>query len=208
MGVAEGEGGAVPIVLRQRSGGRSHTASSGSGAPRRSEEYGGRKEGFGRITGNGLRVGGEQRESVHREQQGGSFGSEAPGSGGRGGGTGGGEGGAGAGNGRGGGQQTGKGVDQKIDKSPTRQKVKMEPPLSPTKPPLQSPTKTPNSSMMSTPGAVPLPPNPPPTPATGVGGVPIPPPPPPAFSAESKSHLKRVNWEKISGAEGTIWKEV
>ena len=67
----------------------------------------------------------------------------------------------------------------------------------------------PNASLMSTPGGVPLPPNPPPTPAGGVGGVPIPPPPPPALPGATQSHLKRVNWEKIhGGGEGTIWREV
>lgn len=69
-----------------------------------------------------------------------------------------------------------------------------------------------DTSAVSTPGgAPPLPPNPPPTPAVGVGGVPIaPPPPPPALlgSSSSQSHLKRVNWEKLHGTEGTIWKEV
>lgn len=64
------------------------------------------------------------------------------------------------------------------------------------------------TSVMSTPGGVPLPPNPPPTPTAGVGGVPIPPPPPPALPGVMQSHLKRVNWEKIHGTEGTIWKEV
>ena len=61
-------------------------------------------------------------------------------------------------------------------------------------------------SSVSTPG-VPLPPNPPPTPQ---GGIPVPPPPPPALpgAAGGGSNLKRVNWEKIHGTEGTIWKEV
>lgn len=65
-----------------------------------------------------------------------------------------------------------------------------------------------DASTVSTPGSVPLPPNPPPTPEGGVGGVPIPPPPPPALSGPTQAHLKRVNWEKLHGAEGTIWKEV
>lgn len=76
-------------------------------------------------------------------------------------------------------------------------------------------TKAPSSesghalSVLSTPGNPPLPPNPPPTPAGGVGGVPIPPPPPPTLpGAAAPSHLKRVNWEKLQGTEGTIWKEV
>ena len=61
-------------------------------------------------------------------------------------------------------------------------------------------------SAFSTPG-VPMPPNPPPTPQ---GGIPIPPPPPPALpgGAAAHSNLKRVNWEKIHGTEGTIWREV
>ena len=87
------------------------------------------------------------------------------------------------------------------------------PPPPPPPPPagLTPPTTTINISNVSTPGGVPLPPNPPPTPAGGVGGVPIPPPPPPAMPGGSmqRSHLKRVNWEKIQGStEGTIWKEV
>lgn len=65
-----------------------------------------------------------------------------------------------------------------------------------------------DSSAMSTPGGVPLPPNPPPTPIGGVGGVPVPPPPPPALPGAQQGHLKRVNWEKLYGTEGTIWKEV
>lgn len=68
--------------------------------------------------------------------------------------------------------------------------------------------QVPDSSTMSTPGSVPLPPNPPPTPVGGVGGVPVPPPPPPAVPGGQQGHLKRVNWEKIYGTEGTIWKEV
>jgi hypothetical protein len=61
-------------------------------------------------------------------------------------------------------------------------------------------------SAFSTPG-IPMPPNPPPTPQ---GGIPIPPPPPPALpgGAAAQSTLKRVNWEKIHGTEGTIWREV
>ena len=61
-------------------------------------------------------------------------------------------------------------------------------------------------SAFSTPG-VPMPPNPPPTPQ---GGIPVPPPPPPALpgGAAAQSTLKRVNWEKIHGTEGTIWGEV
>ena len=61
-------------------------------------------------------------------------------------------------------------------------------------------------SAFSTPG-VPMPPNPPPTPQ---GGIPVPPPPPPALpgGAAAQSTLKRVNWEKIHGTEGTIWREV
>ena len=65
-----------------------------------------------------------------------------------------------------------------------------------------------DSSAMSTPGGVPLPPNPPPTPIGGVGGVPVPPPPPPALPGAQQGHLKRVNWEKLYGTEGTVWKEV
>ncbi len=98
--------------------------------------------------------------------------------------------------------------DKKIKKSPRRQSSKEKAELKTSSQSFQTPIQTPNTSTMSTPEAVPLPPNPPPTPATGVGGVPIPPPPPPAFSAETHSNLKRVNWEKINGAEGTIWKEV
>ena len=64
-------------------------------------------------------------------------------------------------------------------------------------------------STSSSPGAVPLPPVPPPTPQGGVNGVPVPPPPPPTLpGTSSQSHLKRVNWEKVPGAEGTIWREV
>ena len=61
-------------------------------------------------------------------------------------------------------------------------------------------------SAFSTPG-IPMPPNPPPTPQ---GGIPVPPPPPPALpgGAAAQSTLKRVNWEKIHGTEGTIWREV
>ena len=64
-------------------------------------------------------------------------------------------------------------------------------------------------STTSTPG-VPLPPNPPPTPQ---GGIPVPPPPPPTLPGAAgvdshRSNLKRVNWEKIHGTEGTIWREV
>lgn len=62
-------------------------------------------------------------------------------------------------------------------------------------------------SAFSTPG-IPMPPNPPPTPQ---GGIPVPPPPPPALpggAAAAQSNLKRVNWEKIHGTEGTIWREV
>ena len=67
-----------------------------------------------------------------------------------------------------------------------------------------------NISSTSTPGTIPLPPNPPPTPKGGVGGAPIPPPPPPCLpgTADTQSRLKRVNWEKIHNTEGTIWSEV
>jgi hypothetical protein len=69
--------------------------------------------------------------------------------------------------------------------------------------------KPPDTSTMSTPGGVPLPPNPPPTPVGGVGGIPVPPPPPPSLpGGQQGSNLKRVNWEKLYGTEGTIWKEV
>lgn len=68
--------------------------------------------------------------------------------------------------------------------------------------------QVPDSSIISTPGGVTLPPNPPPTPVGGVGGVPVPPPPPPAIPGGQQGHLKRVNWEKLYGTEGTIWKEV
>lgn len=68
--------------------------------------------------------------------------------------------------------------------------------------------QVPDSSVMSTPGGVPLPPNPPPTPVGGVGGVPVPPLPPPTIPGVQQAHLKRVNWEKLHGTEGTIWKEV
>ena len=65
-----------------------------------------------------------------------------------------------------------------------------------------------DASTVSTPG-VPMPPNPPPIPQ---GGIPVPPPPPPALpggaTESQKSNLKRVNWEKIHGTEGTIWREV
>lgn len=65
-------------------------------------------------------------------------------------------------------------------------------------------------STISTPGGIPLPPNPPPTPHTGVGGIPVPPPPPPTLpgGASQASRLRRVNWEKVHGTEGTIWGEV
>ena len=66
-----------------------------------------------------------------------------------------------------------------------------------------------NNSTVSTPGGTSLLPNPPPTPAGGVGGIPIPPPLPPIVPGPpTQSHLKRVNWEKLHGTEGTIWKEV
>lgn len=82
--------------------------------------------------------------------------------------------------------------------------VTSTPVLSQSRPPFQAP----DVSTMSTPGSVPLPPNPPPTPVGGVGGVPVPPPPPPSIPGAQQGHLKRVNWEKLHGAEGTIWKEV
>lgn len=90
----------------------------------------------------------------------------------------------------------------------SKEKVKQE--ASVPSPPSQAlPRVDHAASIMSTPGTTPLPPNPPPTPASGVGGVPIPPPPPPALpGAAAPSHLKRVNWEKLHGTEGTIWKEV
>lgn len=72
-----------------------------------------------------------------------------------------------------------------------------------TRPPFQLP----DASIMSTPGGVPFPPNPPPTPVGGVGGVPVPPPPPPSIPGVQQGHLKRVNWEKLHGTDGTIWKE-
>ncbi len=68
----------------------------------------------------------------------------------------------------------------------------------------------PDTSVYSTPGGTPLPPNPPPTPHIGVGGIPIPPPPPPTLPGGhgQTNKLKRVNWEKVQGTEGTIWSEV
>ena len=122
------------------------------------------------------------------------------------------------GGGRGTGASAGSGGDEleetpvKLPKSPERKsmppKATSTPVLSPSsRPPFQL---LPDVSTMSTPGGVPLPPNPPPTPAGGVGGVPVPPPPPPALSQQQQqqAHLKRVNWEKLHGTEGTIWKEV
>ena len=72
-----------------------------------------------------------------------------------------------------------------------------------------TPTATPPTAVaditsFSTPGIVPPPP---PTPAVGPGGVPLPPPPPPP-SLSSQPHMKRVNWQKMTKTDGTVWGEV
>ena len=73
-----------------------------------------------------------------------------------------------------------------------------------------TPPATPTSATMvnitytSTPATIPPPP---PTPEIGAGGVPIPPPPPPSLPT-AEPHLKRVNWQKMPKAEGTVWGEV
>lgn len=106
-----------------------------------------------------------------------------------------------------------QGLDRIANNSPRRQnsRERAEEAIShlptPTQTPLSGLKSITNASIVSTPG-VPLPPNPPPTPAGGVGAIPIPPPPPPTVPGDTHSHLKRVNWEKIHGTEGTIWREV
>ena len=70
--------------------------------------------------------------------------------------------------------------------------------------PPATPTTMADITTSSTPGLIPPPP---PTPVMGPGGIPLPPPPPPS-SLTSQPHMKRVNWQKMTRTDGTVWGEV
>ena len=102
------------------------------------------------------------------------------------------------------------GMDRVANSSPRRENiVKRDEKVLSTNKHLQSLAQIPQSSItdasiVSSPqGGVSFSPNLP-----SILGSIVPPPPPPAFHGPTQSHFKRVNWEKIHGAEGTVWSEV